>query len=559
MATTLTRERPSPGAALARLKPGPLLVGYEDAVPRAADDVPLSPRARAQAEVLAAQLSGAPYDVVYTGPQRRTREAAAILGRHLGLRAIVHGGLGELPGGPRAVAGLVRTLRFAEEVRLNPRALIVAHGGTLRFLLLLLGGWRRLPWLWRRRVQSEPLVCACQAPVLGFAAPFCLLLAGLALALLAAPGPWPGWATFASLGLALLAYRGAGHLARQGHTGRIVGLLAAVSVLAVPLAFGPDPVAHRKVTAINAWAYEVGAHLPPILVPAPNPNAVAGALAVALALTAAYALYGRGRHRYLAVATAALTAAALVLTASRTGWCAGAAGLFVVAAGRGRRYATVVLALSGLAIAALLGTSPALGSTIDLAIRHSLWQGTVDLVGRQPLTGLGIGRLEQAGIIVSGPFGRAPLNTTHNALLQLWADGGVLGLVAVAWGLLRLGRSMLAPASARPGVPTWASAGLYGALVAFLVQGLFETNTIAIWQAAGGLHHLISPLPFVLLGLLSRAARGRLGCGHHARTPPEGPAPAECEACGPDSPTGGNPPHHLQADGFFLLQPDAVV
>jgi len=414
---------------------------------------------------------------------------------------VVHSGLQQLSGGPAVLTGLVRTARFAQEVRLKPRALVVARGGTLRLLLLFLGGWRRLPWVWRQAPAGEPLVCACEAPALSFAGPFYLLLAGLLVGLVALPGPWPGWATFASLALGALVYSLCSRAAAAGRAGGIAALLVAISLAGVPLAFGPDPVDHRKVTTFNAWAYRLGEHLPAIILPAPNPNAVAGLLAIALALAVAVALHNHGRRRLLAAAGVILTAGSLLLTASRTGWCAGAAALFVVAAGRGRRQATVALALSGLAMAALLGASPALGSAIDLTIRHSLWQATIAMVRDHAITGIGLGRVAQAGVIVSGAFGQARLEATHNALLQLWADAGLLGLAAWAWALLRLGRSMLAPAAQRS-APTWAIAGLYGAFVAFLVQGLFETNTLFIWRTAGAMHQLVSPLPFALLGLL---------------------------------------------------------
>lgn len=488
MATTLTRERLPAGNVAGRFGVGPVLISYEGS--------------GLQAESLARALEGARFDIVYTGPQRRVREAATALAARLGLRPVVHEALQELPGGPAALVGLVRTARFAGEVRLRPRALIVAPGGTLRVLLLLLGGWRRLPWLWRRVPGSEPLVCACEGAALSFRGPFYLLMAGLALGLIAAPGPWPGWTTFASLIAALLAYRWAVRVAARGRAGRMAALLIAIALAGVPLAFGPDPVDHRKVTSFNAWAYRAGAHLPQVLLPAPNPNAVAGLLAVALALAAAMALYGRGRSRYVAGVAAILAAGSLILTASRTGWCAGVAALFAVAAGRGRRPATVVLGLSGLVVAAVLSASPALGSTIDLAIRQSLWRATVDIVRPHAFTGIGLGRLAQAGVIVSGAFGQARLEATHNTVLQLWADAGVLGLAAWAWALLLLGRSMVAPVGRRA-VPAWAIAGLYGALLAFLVQGLFETNTIFIWQTGGTTHQLVSPLPFILFGLLS--------------------------------------------------------
>lgn len=488
MATTLTRERPPASGVAARLDLGPVLMSCDESSP--------------QPDALATELSGARFDIVYTGPQRRLREAAVAIAARLGLRPVVHEALQELPGGLAGVAGLLRAARFAQEVRLRPRALVVAPGGTLRVLLLLLGGWRRLPWLWRPMPKSRPLICTCEGTALSLRGPFCLLLAGLALGLIAVPGPWPGWTTFASLLAALLTYHWAARAAARGHAGSIAALLVALALAGVPLAFGPDPVEHRKVTGFNAWAYRLGERLPQVILPAPNPNAVAGLLAVALALAVAVALYGRGRRRALAGAAAALVAGSLILTASRTGWCAGAAALFAVAASRGRRPATIALGLSGLVIAAVLSTSPALGSTIDLAIRHSLWQATIEMVRPHALTGIGLGRLAQAGVIVSGWFGQARLEATHNALLQVWADAGVLGLAAWGWALLLLGRSLLAPSRHRA-MPAWAIAGLSGALVAFLVQGLFETNTLFIWQTGGAMHQLVSPLPFTLLGTLS--------------------------------------------------------
>jgi len=535
LATTLTRERLPASGEAARLGPGPVLIGCEGSSLRP--------------EALARELDGARFDIVYTGPQRRIREAATALAMRLGLRPVVHEALQELPGGPAALAGLLRTARFAQEVRLRPRVLVIAPGGTLRVLLLLLGGWRRLPWLWRPVPKSEPLICACEGAALSLRGPFFLLLAGLALGLIAVPGPWPGWTTFASLLVALLAYRWAARTAAGGHAGRIAGLLVALALAGVPLAFGPDPVDHRKVTSFNAWAYRLGAHLPQIILPAPNPNAVAGLLAVALALTAAVALYGQGRRRHLASAATILTAGALILTASRTGWCAGVAALLIVAAGRGRRVATIALGLSGLIVTAFLSTSPALGSTIDLAIRQSLWQATIAMVRSHAFTGIGLGRVAQAGIIVSGAFGQARLEATHNMLLQLWADAGVLGLLACAWTLLLLARSVLAPVEGRA-MPTWAIAGLYGALLAFLVQGLFETNTIFIWSTGGARHQLVSPLPFILLGLLSGLEQAEVHAARAAAQAASRPLRPMAPRLAPGQVTWlkqDAPPHHISS------------
>jgi len=341
--------------------------------------------------------------------------------------------------------------------------------------------------------------------------PLIMLLGGLLAALLATPGPWPSLLTLASLVLAYGVYRLARALAERGRFAWGAAVIIAFALIAVPLAFGPDPVIHRKVTPLNAWAYDLGAHLPAIVLPAPNPNAIAGLLAIALSLAAAMALYRHGWRRWLAAGAAVLAGASLIITASRTGWLAGAAALCVVAAsGHGRRWALLALGIAGPAIAVLMFVAPTLRSPADLAIRNSLWEATINLLSRHPVTGLGISRLRAAGIIAQSAYGRAALITPHNALLQLWADGGVLGVAGLAWLLARMGKTVLALSSERHPAIAWAAAGVNGALIAFAVQGLCETNTMFVWQSGAVFHEMLSPLPLALLGFLAGLQRWRI-------------------------------------------------
>jgi O-antigen ligase len=259
------------------------------------------------------------------------------------------------------------------------------------------------------------------------------------------------------------------------------------------LCLGPRPLPYCKVTAFNAWAFALAAHLPDLGLPATNPNAIAGALAVALAFVSASALYARTRqHRLLAASAATLLTLCLVLTASRTAWLAAAAGVALVAANRGRRQVLLVLAVAGALILVLLAVDPALRSPANLAARGALWRSTLVLVCAQPFTGLGFGR--------AAYFSPLAATAVHNALLQLWTDTGFLGLVGLGWLAVRAvrGRTALARRRLQPG---WTLAGLDGALIAFAVQGLFESNILFAFKTTS-VHQVISPLPFALLGLL---------------------------------------------------------
>jgi hypothetical protein len=174
--------------------------------------------------------------------------------------------------------------------------------------------------------ESRLAVAARPGPAArpGFGGPLLLLSAGIVLGLAATPGPVPDALTWAGYGAALLTYAAGRALARRGWAGAGAALVVLVALSLGVLAFGPSPLPDRKITAFNAWAFSLGAHLPPLFVPPPHPNAAAGVLAVALALSGATVLAGRGARRATG-ALCLLLAGLLLLTASRAGWLAAAA------------------------------------------------------------------------------------------------------------------------------------------------------------------------------------------------------------------------------------------
>ena len=358
--------------------------------------------------------------------------------------------------------------------------------------------------------EGAPAPDVAPAPVAlpGFSGPLLLLSAGIVLGLAAMPGPAPDALTLASYGAALLTYAAGRYLARRGWDMAAAALVVLVALGLGLLAFGPSPLPDRKITAFNAWAFDLGAHLPPLFVPPPHPNAAAGVLAVALGLSGA-AVLARRAWRRGAVALCLLLAGALLLTASRAGWLA-AAALLVLLAGRKPRYTLTGMLLGGLALVGIMsagqpmlpGESKVL-STYSLGVRLEQWQHTLALLEAGPLTGLGLGRYPAAYALAVSGTGQRPYETPANLALQLWADAGLPGVLAGGWAAWRVIRLVRAPATPGGGGAGWLVLGLGAALAALAVDGLFESVTIIAWKAGAGYGYLTSPLPFLLLGLLA--------------------------------------------------------
>lgn len=356
----------------------------------------------------------------------------------------------------------------------------------------------------------------CGATSLGLTGPLVLLLFGFALGLVVVPGPWPGIETAMSYAFAFLIYWMMARLAARGFVGLGVTILVAATLTIVPLAFGPSPLHNRKVMAFNAWAYELGSHLPAI-VPPPHPNGVAGALVAAIGLTGAAAFYCRSWNRWVAVLGVVLLITALALTACRAGWLAGAVALTLLASRRGHRWTLLALALAGLIIAVfVVGAGqpqpgqPAILSTESLALRIEQWGQTITFFRERPVTGLGLGRFPSVYARVVAGSDREAFTTPHNVLLQIWADAGMLGLAALGWATVRACHILTILARQHCRIPNWSVIGLATALIALAIHGSFDANTVIVGAVGDNYVHLASPLPFAVLGLLAGLSRRRL-------------------------------------------------
>lgn len=219
-----------------------------------------------------------------------------------------------------------------------------------------------------------------------------------------------------------------------------------------------------------------------------NPNVMAGYLALLLPCVAAPPLFAWAEHapwrRGLYAVTLAAMLIVLVLTQSRAGLIAAAAGLVALGLLRWRRawVATVGLAaagaLAGLAFSSRIAASI---SFVGMPERVEVWSRGWYMVRHFALTGIGMGsfayRTEQLYPLVLQPT----LPHAHNLFMQVAIDLGLPGLVAwlavlalvvaAGWAAYRHSRA------AGDWPLTGLAAGLLAAQVAMAVHGMFDAVT----------------------------------------------------------------------------------
>jgi putative inorganic carbon (HCO3(-)) transporter len=288
----------------------------------------------------------------------------------------------------------------------------------------------------------------------------------------------------------------------------VAGLVAALGVGEVlagraPLPGWLDPAHHASVKSRAASTYA-------------NPNLLAAYLALALPPALGLALAAAETSTaVLAAIPAVAIFAGLVLTFSRGGWVACAAGLALMALLLRRhparhRLAWLAAAL-GLVVLAAAGQVVERASTLrsagELGIhqRVELYRGVLACIRQQPLTGWGLHSFETVYPRFRTVGGYYPLDA-HNDLLQVAVETGLpgaalytlllLATLAAAWP-----RAPVAPAGPAPDA---VGAGLTAGLLAFATATLFM----------GSLRYLGLQVPFWLAAALAVARK------------PAGPMPA---------------------------------
>lgn len=212
------------------------------------------------------------------------------------------------------------------------------------------------------------------------------------------------------------------------------------------------------------------------------PGELAGYLIIFLPIAFAIA---RGsidkRMRILAWIALAAGSVAFLMTYSRAGWMgmAAAVAFYLFFEGRvRRRYAPLIL-LGGLA--AVLVAFNAHHDPSENYTRLSIWQSGIEIVRRFPLTGVGPFDFARIYPLVRLPDGDAAAFHAHSFLLTIFAETGLIGLLAVifAWWrfAVELVRRLRNASPAHAAIALAVTAGLVGTWV----QGLIDTVSVVIF------------------------------------------------------------------------------
>ena len=214
----------------------------------------------------------------------------------------------------------------------------------------------------------------------------------------------------------------------------------------------------------------------------------------------------RGLVRGAGLAAAAIGCAALAATVSIAGWLGAAAGavFFAVTLGA-RRLAVLVAIVTVVGGAAVAGRPAARHNPAESFDRLRIWRSGLRVAELFPLTGVGpmgyfriYPAIRPPNSDLPGTFGALH---PHDAYLSLAGETGAVGLVAFGYGWWRFARTMRSRLRTCATSDRVLGLGICAALVAVLVQGIFDTIGVVemafVW------------IPFAALALGSVAPRER--------------------------------------------------
>jgi len=260
-----------------------------------------------------------------------------------------------------------------------------------------------------------------------------------------------------------------------------------------------------------------------------HPNVAGGLMAALLPLQVT--AISRLRRGWLLIG---LSAFCLLMTGSRGAWIALAGAGAVWAAWQAGicRWSRAVR-WTGAAASVLLGGAAAvivlaLGLALVGGGRLDLWRNSLDLARDTPFTGLGLGGFQMAYSSYVLMLHVGHTIHSHNLLLDIWLEQGLLGLAAFGW---LVGAGVRSQGSGDRGAAL-------AALGVILLHGLVDD---AFYGSRGVL------LLFVPFALLAQTSPLRLRSGQASTPllPGEGSGPPGPPALGEISAAAGGPPQRL--------------
>lgn len=172
--------------------------------------------------------------------------------------------------------------------------------------------------------------------------------------------------------------------------------------------------------------------------PFPLPGLLAAALGILLpvSVTTLQPWAATSVRRVVTILVWGAQLAALLLTQSLAGIssvCASALFLFI-RRHSAFRWKLVTLCAAGLALSALFALRPELSDATHprnpVVQRWRYWRSTAQMIHEHPVRGLGAGNYADAYPRYRRPFA-TDTRFSHNALLQVWAEWGLLGLIGL--------------------------------------------------------------------------------------------------------------------------------
>ncbi len=248
-----------------------------------------------------------------------------------------------------------------------------------------------------------------------------------------------------------------------------------------------------------------------------DPNTLAMLLALALPAGLVASVTGPSWLRPVCLLATATSFAGVALSLSRGGLLAAGAGLLFMLVWRPvRRRALaaavvlLVLAFSGLGSVSSLSAfdtvsqriaSVAYSASGGVDPRFFIWERTPEIAADNLLVGVGAHNFvtvsPEYGLL--DPYSRRAIIHGHNTALTVWAELGVVGLLAFVWLVVALSRLLARACMRTQGLDRGLGVGVAAAFVAWFVHGLVEYTLNSNVMAA---------MTFLLAGCAVVVARG---------------------------------------------------